>query len=367
MLPSSVVLRRHIFPPKRLIISKHYISQNHLRSQKSKDGRTRRHSHSDTNSSPSVSSSLYTTQHIAIISTVVLFLAMASPSDPSSTSNQQKMTASAFEMQLATSSGVTSISSVNDAATLETLANLPDFYQLLYLQLGADLKAFNCFGKLPLELRLMVWRLAFPRGRYVNFNDKIRLCMGLEDPDSTRTRGTESHCPLLATLHTNQESRNETLKHYSVMLRPNTSYYQGIRPLYYNPVLDTVFLSPQDGIESLNAVSQLQYAAPKLFGLIETLEIRSWMIRLEVALYSVPGIAPNSVLYERLRIICRFPGLKHLKIIQAPPKSGFIPSIDPTTDSAKQQVIGLIRGCLDHCGAWTVTPTVSVQPWSGVR
>jgi hypothetical protein len=33
------------------------------------------------------------------------------------------------------------------------------------------LDSFTLFPKLPIELRLKIWRYTFPRGRYINFDD----------------------------------------------------------------------------------------------------------------------------------------------------------------------------------------------------
>jgi hypothetical protein len=45
---------------------------------------------------------------------------------------------------------------------------LPDAHQQLSIQLGKDLEMFTIFNELPIELRLKIWRLAFPAARKVN-------------------------------------------------------------------------------------------------------------------------------------------------------------------------------------------------------
>ncbi|CZR55837.1 uncharacterized protein PAC_05725 [Phialocephala subalpina] len=44
---------------------------------------------------------------------------------------------------------------------------LPDRDQVLYIQLGKDLDIFERFSKLPIEIRLRIWRFTFPNDRHM--------------------------------------------------------------------------------------------------------------------------------------------------------------------------------------------------------
>ena len=104
---------------------------------------------------------------------------------------------------------------------------LPDQGQLLFSQtLLSDLEEFQLFSRLPIELRIMIWRLSFPPGRKVVL--ELNPCYSCEtftafqlqgraiaEPAPLHDRRTELPHPV--TLHTNRESRQETLKHYRVL------------------------------------------------------------------------------------------------------------------------------------------------------
>jgi hypothetical protein len=104
---------------------------------------------------------------------------------------------------------------------------------------------FTCIPKLALELRLMIWRAAFPRGRKLEVEAQRRW-YNYYGP------------PLPSTLMINQESRKETLRHYLVYyqndellkrvpatarkLRSTRNVQKGPRPICYNPDRDLLFV-----------------------------------------------------------------------------------------------------------------------------
>jgi hypothetical protein len=132
---------------------------------------------------------------------------------------------------------------------------LPDFTSDLFAQ--HDDNAFNqfqLFGELPEELRLMIFKAAFPLRRTVQV--ELSLCHEI----------LHSHTPPPITLRINRESRVETLKHYITLLKPTKK-----RPIYFHPGLDTIyfhrcetislsFMASTDYItrSSLPAIAQIQ-------------------------------------------------------------------------------------------------------------
>jgi 2EXR family len=77
------------------------------------------------------------------------------------------------------------------------------------------LDSFTLFPKLPIELKLKIWQRGFPTGREVNF-----AARGTNNsPRAKEVTQIEDNSPLPVTLYINRESRQENLKHYSVVLR----------------------------------------------------------------------------------------------------------------------------------------------------
>ncbi|KAH6712604.1 hypothetical protein BKA61DRAFT_676419 [Leptodontidium sp. MPI-SDFR-AT-0119] len=117
----------------------------------------------------------------------------------------------------------------NDVAeALFLMSHLPDFNEELFVQLGDPLDTFTCFPKLPIELRLKVWRWSFPRGREVSIAHELfsenPFSVFIGDPSLVDYYSTErelndknASSSLPPTLFVNQESRQETLRHYVVV------------------------------------------------------------------------------------------------------------------------------------------------------
>ncbi|PVH75731.1 hypothetical protein DL98DRAFT_592868 [Cadophora sp. DSE1049] len=109
------------------------------------------------------------------------------------------------------------------------LSDLPDSRQELSIQLNSH---FPAFSRLPLELRLIVWRLALPKGKPLYLMNKTK----------TKRPRSQRH-PIGSRV--NQESRKETLQHYVILYqrkkkphRPTT-----LIPMYFfDPKVDTLHL-----------------------------------------------------------------------------------------------------------------------------
>lgn len=113
---------------------------------------------------------------------------------------------------------------------------------------AAPLSHITLFPRLPTELRLRIWRLAFPRGRHVSLCTESELSRA----DLSLFHDGILTEPLPITLHINSESRAETLRHYQILYWSGVpEEYQGKntgmfdRPLVINPKTDIAVLSFQ--------------------------------------------------------------------------------------------------------------------------
>jgi hypothetical protein len=116
--------------------------------------------------------------------------------------------------------------------TLELFENeLPDTFLELFSHLSFEAnREFHIFPKLPLEIRLEIWRLMIPRGRTVQI--EVRR---------SPIRAREffilgSHTPTPVVLHVNYESRQESLRHFKVL-----KYNLRGQPVYFRPELDLIY------------------------------------------------------------------------------------------------------------------------------
>jgi hypothetical protein len=169
-------------------------------------------------------------------------------------------------------------------------------------QPGYGPTTFTCFPKLALELRLIIWRAAFPRGRKVK---------------------TEAQCvfydyygpPLPLTLMINRESREETLRHYLLYyqddellnrasflahhLRSTRNSQKGPRPICYNPCRDLLFL-PASFLGDDNTCALLNLIAEKCrpLGKVRILALDDF--------HSICGLEPVEELNFMLSVIRTF-------------------------------------------------------------
>jgi len=171
-------------------------------------------------------------------------------------------------------------------------------------------KTFTRFPNLPIELRLMIWRHAFPPSRRIKIYYFEEMEMG-----STVELGI---LPLPFTLHVNSESRRETLKHYCVVFRQDFPHnrtqpqYKEL-PLCFDPAKDYLYLP----IWSIGMDSQfewIQYLDSKIPGGLEM--IRFLEIRNASAQDFIPDLQPPWDLQfgELKRFVLMFQGLEELRI-----------------------------------------------------
>jgi hypothetical protein len=142
-------------------------------------------------------------------------------------------------------------------------------------QPGYGATTFTYFPKLALELRLMIWRAAFPRGRKVKIGAQLNY-------------GTYYGPPVPLTLMINQESRKETLRHYLLYsqddellnrvpvwarrLRSTGDLQQQPRPICYSPGRDLLFATYwHETQNSTNALLELVAEKCKPIGKVRVL------------------------------------------------------------------------------------------------
>lgn len=114
------------------------------------------------------------------------------------------------------------------------LEELPDPGILLYTQRLPEFDKFELFPRLPIELRLLVWKMTLePR--------KISISpiydTGKDWGGKRHVIGLKSGAPAPAVLHITQESRSFGLSHYYTLLQ---DYRLMNRVVYAEPKLDTV-------------------------------------------------------------------------------------------------------------------------------
>ncbi|TAQ90692.1 hypothetical protein B7494_g975 [Chlorociboria aeruginascens] len=118
-------------------------------------------------------------------------------------------------------------------------SELPDYEQKIAPQLLEDgSETFPQFSAIPTELRLKVWRCAFPRPRLLKLpcNPPFTLPWVMGEGDDAVIR---------VLTQVNHESRSETLRFYHRLLRINT-YSIRYTPLWFNPTRDTLAISESD-------------------------------------------------------------------------------------------------------------------------
>lgn len=95
---------------------------------------------------------------------------------------------------------------------------------------SADHRSFTCFPKLPIELRLKIWKDVCHLPRYVDIwtgYHRVYKDRG-EQILSAFTRHV-TLCGVPAVLHTTRESRKEALEHYTLAFGSNQTLHYGIQ------------------------------------------------------------------------------------------------------------------------------------------
>jgi hypothetical protein len=131
-------------------------------------------------------------------------------------------------------------------------------------QLEERLDTFTCFGKLPVEVRVIIWRFCFPRRREVYVKsgfDSLRI-------DTFRY---SSHHPPPLVFRVNSESRALSLKHYCVLLQ---DIHRPDRRVYFHPSLDTVVFLDLDPLRDGSMLARASERLLTTFQNIQSLKLR---------------------------------------------------------------------------------------------
>lgn len=104
------------------------------------------------------------------------------------------------------------------------------------------LKRISGFKDLPVEIRLIIWEYALPDGAVHELHPCTRLMVG----GKMRFRSNHSKPP--AILSVCQESRKIALQNLELFRYRAPTDTKRIRPFYFNPVKDTLFLNTLMGL-----------------------------------------------------------------------------------------------------------------------
>lgn len=173
---------------------------------------------------------------------------------------------------------------------------LPDGDAMLFPQ---QLGQFTCFGNLPVETHLQIWRSAFPALREV---DLTGTCLFGSDRfeswaksgpkhrgvDHRKFNQLQTEFPI--TLSVNQESRSETLKSYNVVFLRETLNDEGFQvcrcdlemgqgclmvPLWVSPDIDSVYLPAIRDDDTMQALLDcIENDSLNILSAIRKLEVR---------------------------------------------------------------------------------------------
>ena len=100
------------------------------------------------------------------------------------------------------------------------------------------LDTFIRFSELPAELRCIIWQISLPKERTVEIVLGRNRAVGTRGYPVT-IRSISKKNP--GTLFVNHKSRTETLRHYKLVLRPNSALREDT--VYFDPTIDGVLVN----------------------------------------------------------------------------------------------------------------------------
>ncbi|PMD29007.1 hypothetical protein L207DRAFT_618243 [Hyaloscypha variabilis F] len=143
------------------------------------------------------------------------------------------------------------------------------------------LVSFTVFPKLPLELRLMVWRFALPESQFIAIGPgHCEYCRKEIIRDSCSEHaptGPSSMSFDLSISHTNHESRQLSLRTHAFC------FFSGVlqRPLYFNFCQDVLFFKSESVLEDFQ--NRMEEASPGDKGIVQ--QIKRIMVAMPVTNY----------------------------------------------------------------------------------
>ena len=219
------------------------------------------------------------------------------------------------------------IASFDTKSTFALLSfELPNPDQELFIQLGNSLSEFTLFQKLPLEVRLKVWRSAFPRSRkcFLDYIPDHSEYTGEYNLETDKAFLQQEFDPLPSTLFINRESRAETLRFYCL-----AGYVCGghefsprftNKPLCFAPTRDVarIVFPSFWGDDFATWLNHLDHQMPKGLKSIRCLEICETTYMDEISqIWPVAGVGSDAF-YLFLSRIFKFEGLEKASFIFKP-------------------------------------------------
>jgi hypothetical protein len=175
---------------------------------------------------------------------------------------------------------------------------------------AATFESFTLFPKLPIEVKLKIWRLTFPTNR------KLEFCWHIINPFDMLLAAVATN-PI--TLSVNQESREETLRVYEIV-------FEGIGDgtIYINPDSDTVLFT------SAPEKKRNKLTTPKYGSLYRDILASVQWLEIDNPSHMEGGLLLNGIreqpLYQDVlfndlfdnafSLLTFFPNLKNLKLVE---------------------------------------------------
>lgn len=172
------------------------------------------------------------------------------------------------------------------------VTELPDPQQEIALQdIYGIFNTFTLFQRVPMEIQLSIWRCCFPKSRYIELKTGRCCTIPTHKRQSSICRCAPKRFFQPITLRINHASRQETLRHYQILLRQfgigpydNTTFPKCYQKVYINPNRDVLVLnntsilrySPYTPYASwFRHISELNSS---IFASIKYLQIRQWYV-----------------------------------------------------------------------------------------
>jgi hypothetical protein len=197
---------------------------------------------------------------------------------------------------------------------------------------AATFESFTLFPKLPVEVRLKIWRLSFPNNR------KLELHFVIINPFDILLAAVSTNP---AALYVNQESREETLRFYE-----EAFHGIGDGTIYLNPDSDTVLFTPERKRNKKLTSQKYGYVYRDTMAMVQQLEIDQTdyteynllneILQGVTAMYQ--DVMFNDIFNEGdegVSFLGFFPNLKKLKIVESEsrlPKQRVSPVIGKVKD-----------------------------------
>ncbi|KAH7342503.1 hypothetical protein BKA65DRAFT_595617 [Rhexocercosporidium sp. MPI-PUGE-AT-0058] len=117
---------------------------------------------------------------------------------------------------------------------------------------GQKLTSFTLFPKFPLEIRSLVWEAALPDGSRMPVTKYRTWGSGTTAELTELAEHVNNTCSIPITLYINQESRNETLRHYFVVPASLADPTIKVAPYVFSPARDTASMDFTAAINTPN-------------------------------------------------------------------------------------------------------------------